>query len=544
MSGIPTSWIAKELRFGVDARQAMLRGVERITRAVAVTLGPKGRNVVIDSPEPQDAPKVTKDGVTVAKNIAFADPFENIGAKLIRHASSRTNDVAGDGTTTTSVLTWSIFAEGYKSVATGTNPMDLKRGIDRAVDVVTTNLKSQVRSISSESELKSVATISANGDAVIGALVATAVHSTGNDGVVRIVETNAAETTLEISNGLLLPSTGFLTSNFVTDIAQQRVAYNRPVYVFTSEVPVESFDVILPALQKAHQMKGALIVIAPKISGVALEALLLNNSQGNVPCCAVELSDTESLQDIPCFLGADSVATGAAVDQSSTLLFSPSTPSPKIADRAKYLRSCLERIQGAESTDALRQRLANLVSKTAVVRVGGTTDVDCSERKDRVIDAVCATRAALREGIVAGGGSALLYASTALDNLRGENDDQNTGIQIVRNAIRLPCELIANNAGLQGGVIAQKILQKNNACYGFDAQRDRYVDMFEAGIVDPLLVVRTCLSDASSVAGLMLTTEATVCADLYSGYDESRKKSQITFPLNNVAAGLEGILHN
>eukprot|EP00760_Papus_ankaliazontas_P007870 PhM_4_TR13572/c0_g1_i1/m.50198/K04077/groEL, HSPD1; chaperonin GroEL len=537
-----TAWVAKELRFGVDARYAMLRGVERITRAVAVTLGPKGRNVVIDSNDLVEPPKVTKDGVTVAKSIAFSDPFENIGAKLIRHASSRTNDIAGDGTTTTSVLTWSIFAEAYKSVATGTNPMDLKRGVDKAVEVVTEALKKQARPIATLEELTNVATISANGDHVIGELVAKAVYSTGNDGIVRILETTSLETTCEILKGLLVPTSGFVNNSFVTDIAAQKVHYDGNTLVLASEGSIESFDSVLPWLQRAKEQGLPLIVMAPKVDGVALETLMLNNTNATIKTCAVNLPDVDVLQDIMCYLGPKSVSSGVTVDEFSTLVLPPlDGVGVKTSERAQYVRSCLDRIQTEESVDAMRQRLANLVSSTGVVRVGGTTEVDCSERKDRVIDAVCATRAALREGIVAGGGSALLFASKELENLRGNNDDQDTGIQIVRHAIRLPCELIANNAGLQGGVITQRILQKNQAGYGFDAQHDKYVDMFSAGIVDPLLVVRTTLSDSSSVAGLMLTTESTVCPETFEAA-ASKEKNGVTFPLNNIAAGLEGMV--
>lgn len=516
----------KSIEFGGDARHLMLAGIERIATAVGVTLGPKGRNVIIRQPDGE--PKITKDGVTVARSIEFHDQFEDVGAKLIRQVASKTNDVAGDGTTTATILAWSIFAEGYKSVATGANPMDLKRGIDTAVSIVLDDLKEQTRPVNCLPMLENVATISANGERPLGALIAQAVQSVGVDGFISVLDGNSTSTEWCHYTGWSTEH-GFLSSSLMTDTAQLRSRLEKPLVFITVQPLSEVRDVVI--LLEATKYQGRpLVLIGTSFSEAVMQVVIHNHLNGVVQCGVVCIPEAceEEMHDVAtsCECRVEKVESIAYVDDVRCLLgeakFVEQTIDSSVicgggdtASRVRLLQSRLGRLMTEESRELVRERISKLNHTYAVIRVGGRSAIEISESKDRVIDALNAARNALAEGIVAGGGAALLHASKRLDELLLNDDemeqDRRTGIQIVRNAIRLPLKKISENAGEEGAVTVENVSEYQESSMGYDAQNGTYVDMFESGIVDPVRVVRSCVIDASSVAGLMITTEASVC---------------------------------
>jgi len=524
----------KDIKFGVEARQAMLRGVERSVAAIATTLGPKGRNVIIE--QPYGAPKITKDGVTVAKAIEFEDAFENMGAQLVKQVCNKTNDIAGDGTTTSAVLVSSIFQEGYKSVAQGTNPIDMKRGIDRAVNTILESIDQQTRPVKGRDEIEQVATISANGDREIGKLIADAMEKVGKDGVITTQDGKTVNTELELVEGMSVDR-GYLSPYFVTDAKAQKVEMEE-AYVLISAKKISSIQTLLPALNFIVRTGKPLVIVADDVDSEALTTLIFNKLQGKLKVVCVKApgfgdNKTATLQDLAIFTGAQVVGeeTGvnldaetfddailgtvkkATVTKDSTVLLSGGGDSAVVQERVGLLRSLIEAETSDYNREKMQERLAKLTGGVAVIKVGGASEVEVGERKDRITDALCATRAAAQEGIVAGGGTALLFASKALDNLLKDETltaDQRSGVKIVRNAVRLPAHKIATNAGKEGAVIVEKVLEFNTANMGYDAATDKYVDMFSAGIIDPTRVVRVSIVDSASVAGLMMTSEAAI----------------------------------
>ncbi|ORC90787.1 putative chaperonin HSP60/CNP60 [Trypanosoma theileri] len=516
----------KTILFGGDARERMLNGIERIATAVGVTLGPKGRNVIIR--QPSGEPKITKDGVTVARSVEFNDQFEDVGARLIRQVASKTNDVAGDGTTTATILAWSIFAEGYKSVATGANPMDLKRGIDIAVSVILKSLQKQKRSVKDLAMLENVATISANGERPLGKLIAAAVQAVGVNGYISVLDGNTTATEWKRYDGWSIEQ-GFISSALVTDTAELKCQLDNPL-VFITAQKLEIVGDILRLLETAKKSGRSLVIVAPEFSESVMQTIYHNHVHKVVLCgvvCTHELSE-EELHDLAscCSCVVEKVSSINLVDDVHTLLgraermeqTMDSTIIAGVADtapRVRLLQGRLDRAMTEEAKEKLRERMSKLNRTFAVIRVGGRSAVEISESKDRVIDALNASRNALSDGIVAGGGAALLHASKELDKILQSDDemeqDRRTGILIVRNAARLPMKRISENAGEEGAVTVENVAEYEDTCMGYDAQNDQYVDMFEAGIIDPVKVVTSCVIDASSVAGLMITTEASVC---------------------------------
>ena len=525
----------KEIRFGVEARQSLLRGVERIVAAIATTLGPKGRNVIIE--QAYGAPKITKDGVTVAKAIEFKEPFENMGAQLVRQVCNKTNDVAGDGTTTAAVLVASIFSEGFKNVATGSNPIDMKRGIDRAVQVIVEDLQKQTRAVSGTKDIVQVATISANGDTELGKLIGEAMEKVGKDGVITTQDGKTLITELELVEGMSIDR-GYISPYFVTDAKNQKVEFE-DASVLVSAKKISSIQSILPTLNHIARSGKPLLIIADDVDSEALTTMIFNKLQGKLKIACVKapgFGDNKSamLQDIAIFTGAQVVGddTGVQLDnekfdevilgnvkkvtigKDSTILLTGGGDTSIVKERVDLLREMISQETSDYNREKLQERLAKLSGGVAVIKVGGASEVEVSEKKDRITDALCSTRAAVQEGIVAGGGAALLHASKKLDALINSttlSKDQRAGVTIVRDAIRLPAHKIASNAGKEGAVIIEKILEQSSAEMGYDALNDKFVNMFEAGIVDPTRVVRVCIQDAASVAGLMMTTEAAVC---------------------------------
>jgi chaperonin GroEL len=524
----------KDIRFGVEARQGMLRGVQRIVDAVATTLGPKGRNVIIE--QPYGAPKITKDGVTVAKAIEFKDAYENLGAQLVRQVCNKTNDLAGDGTTTSAVLVSSIFSEGFRSIAIGTNPIDMKRGIDKAVTVIVESLNRQKRAVSSKAEIVQVATISANGDAEIGKLIGDAMEKVGKDGVITTQDGKTLNTELELVQGMSIDR-GYVSPYFVTDPKTQKCELEE-AYVLVSAKKVSSIQSILPALNFIARSGKPLVIVADDIDGEALTTMIFNKLQGKIKVVCVKApgfgdNKAASLQDIAIFTGAqvvgddtgvsletetfDEAILGSAkkvtVTKDNSILLSGGGSEAVVKERVDLLRELIAQETSDYNREKLQERLAKLSGGVAVIRVGGASEVEVGERKDRITDALCATRAAVQDGIVAGGGTALLFASKSLEALLADpslSADQKTGVSIVRNAVRLPTFRIAANAGKEGAVIVEKVLELNSSEKGYDAATDKFVNMFDAGIIDPTRVVHTCIVDASSVAGLMMTTEAAI----------------------------------
>jgi chaperonin GroEL len=520
---------AKEIRFSVDARDSMLRGVDILAHAVRVTLGPKGRNVVLD--KSFGAPRITKDGVTVAKEIELENKFENMGAQLVREVASKTSDQAGDGTTTATVLAHAIVREGAKAVAAGMNPMDLKRGVDLAVEAVIADLQKNSKNVTSNEEIAQVGTISANGDAEIGRFIADAMKRVGNEGVITVEEAKSLETELEVVEGMQFDR-GYISPYFVTNADKMRVEMEDP-YILIYEKKLSGLQELLPLLEAVVQAGKPLVIIAEDIEGEALATLVVNKLRGGLKVAAVKapgFGDRRKamLEDIAILTAGSLVsadlgiklenvtvnmlgrAKKVTIDKENTTIVSGSGKKADIAARIAQIKAQIEETTSDYDREKLQERLAKLAGGVAVLRVGGATEIEVKERKDRVDDAMHATRAAVEEGILPGGGVALLRASEVLKKVRTHNDDQKTGVEIVRKAISWPARQIAINAGEDGAVVVGKILEKDTYAYGYDAQSGEYVNMMSKGIIDPTKVVRAALQGAASVAGLLITTEAMV----------------------------------
>jgi chaperonin GroEL len=520
---------AKEVKFNVDARDRLLRGVDILANAVKVTLGPKGRNVVID--KSFGAPRITKDGVTVAKEIELSDKFENMGAQMIREVAQKTNDLAGDGTTTATILAQAIVREGVKAVAAGLNPMDLKRGIDIAVDAVVEDIQKRSKKVSTNDEIEQVGTISANGEKDIGKKIAEAMKKVGNEGVITVEESKSLETELDVVEGMQFDR-GYISPYFVTN-ADKMVAELDEPYVLLYEKKLSGLQAMLPVLEAVVQSGKPLLIIAEDVEGEALATLVVNRLRGGLKVAAVKapgFGDRRKamLEDIAILTNGQLIsedlgiklenvtldmlgkAKRVRIEKENTTIIDGSGKKADIQARVGQIRQQIEETTSDYDREKLQERLAKLAGGVAVLRVGGATEVEVKERKDRVDDAMHATRAAVEEGIVAGGGTALLYSVKALARLRAANDDQKTGIDIVRRALQIPVRIIAENAGTDGSIVIGKLLDKDNANWGYDAQSGEYVDMVKSGIIDPTKVVRLALQDAASVAGLLITTEAMV----------------------------------
>jgi len=520
---------AKEVKFHSDARERMLRGVDVLANAVKVTLGPKGRNVVID--KSFGAPRITKDGVSVAKEIELEDKFENMGAQMLREVASKTNDLAGDGTTTATVLAQAIVKEGAKAVASGMNPMDLKRGIDIAVDAVVRELKTNARKITSNSEIAQVGTVSANGDSEIGRYLAEAMEKVGNEGVITVEEAKTAETELEVVEGMQFDR-GYLSPYFVTNQDKMRVEFEDP-YILIHEKKLSNLQAMLPVLEAVVQSSKPLLIIAEDVEGEALATLVVNKLRGGLKIAAVKapgFGDRRKamLEDIAILTGGTVIsedlgiklenvtlnmlgrAKKVAIEKENTTIIDGVGSKAEIDGRVAQIRAQIEETTSDYDREKLQERLAKLAGGVAVIRVGGSTEVEVKEKKDRVDDALHATRAAVEEGILPGGGVALLRAVKALDNLDTANRDQRVGIDIVRRAIEAPVRQIAENAGAEGSVIVGKLREKAEFSFGWNAQTGEYGDLYAQGVIDPAKVVRTALQDAASVAGLLVTTEAMI----------------------------------
>jgi len=520
---------AKEVKFASDARERMMRGVDTLANAVKVTLGPKGRNVVLE--KSFGAPRITKDGVTVAKEIELKDKFENMGAQMVKEVASRTNDEAGDGTTTATLLAQSILREGAKAIAAGLNPMDVKRGVDLAVKKVVDELKSRSRKVENNSEIAQVGTISANGDSEVGRMLAQAMDKVGNEGVITVEEAKSLETELDVVEGMQFDR-GYLSPYFITDSERMRVELEDP-YILIHEKKLSNIQALVPVLEKVIQASRPLLIIAEDVEGEALATLVVNKLRGGLKVAAVKapgFGDRRKamLQDIAVLTGGQVVseeigmklenvtldtlgtARRVAITKDDTTIVDGAGEKAEIEARVAQIRQQIEETTSDYDREKLQERLARLAGGVAVIRVGGATEVEVKERKDRVDDALNATRAAVEEGILPGGGVALLYASRVLDGLTGENEDQTKGVAIIRRALQAPVRQIAANAGFDGAVVAGKLLESKDFNFGFDAQTDEYGDLIERGIVDPTKVVRTALQDAASVASLLITTEAMV----------------------------------
>ena len=520
---------AKEVKFNTDARERMLRGVDILANAVKVTLGPKGRNVVID--KSFGAPRITKDGVSVAKEIELEDKFENMGAQMVREVASKTNDLAGDGTTTATVLAQAIVKEGAKAVASGMNPMDLKRGIDKAVDAVVAELKANARKITNNDEIAQVGTISANGDSEIGRFLAEAMQKVGNEGVITVEEAKTADTELEVVEGMQFDR-GYLSPYFITNQDKMRVELEDP-YVMIHEKKLSNLQAMLPVLESAVQSGKPLLIIAEDVEGEALATLVVNKLRGGLKVAAVKapgFGDRRKamLEDIAILTGGTAIsedlgvklenvtlqmlgrAKKVVIEKENTTIVDGAGKKEEIEGRVKQIKAQIEETTSDYDREKLQERLAKLAGGVAVIRVGGATEVEVKEKKDRVDDALHATRAAVEEGVLPGGGVALLRAAKALDNIATDNVDQKHGIEIVRRAIEAPVRQIAENAGAEGSIIVGKLRENADFAYGWNAQTNEYGDMFKQGVIDPAKVVRTALQDASSVAGLLVTTEAMI----------------------------------
>ena len=520
---------AKEIRFNGDARDRMLRGIDVLANAVKVTLGPKGRNVLLN--KSYGAPRVTKDGVTVAKEIELGDRFENMGAQMVKEVATRTSDQAGDGTTTATVLAQAIVREGVKAVAAGMNPMDLRRGIDLAVASVVNDIRKVSKKVSTNDEIAQVGTISANDDREIGEMIAQAMDKVGNEGVITIEEATGFETELDIVEGMQFDR-GYLSAYFVTNAAKMLCELENP-HILLFEKKLSALQPILPLLEAVVQSGNPLLIVAEEIEGEALATLVVNKLRGGLKVAAVKAPGfgdrrKSMLEDLAVLTGGQVIsedlgiklesvtldmlgtAKKVRIDKDSTTIIDGAGEKADIAARCTQLRAQIEETTSDYDKEKLQERLAKLAGGVAIIRVGGSTEIEVKERKDRVDDAMHATRAAVEEGVVAGGGVTLLYASQRLGQLNPENDDQKVGIDIVRRALQAPARQIFANAGMEGSVIVGKLLDKGEADHGFDAQSGNYVDMIEAGIIDPAKVVRLALQGAASVAGLLITTEAMV----------------------------------
>jgi chaperonin GroEL len=520
---------AKEVKFSLDARDRMLRGVDTLADAVKVTLGPKGRNVVIE--KSFGAPRITKDGVTVAKEIELSDKFENMGAQMVREVASKQNDLAGDGTTTATVLAQAIVKEGAKAVAAGMNPMDLKRGIDLAVDAVVAELKKNARKITSNDEIAQVGTISANGESAIGKMIAEAMQKVGNEGVITVEEAKTTETELDVVEGMQFDR-GYLSSYFVTNPDKMRVELEEP-YILLHEKKLSNLQPMLPVLEAVVQTGKPLIIVAEDVEGEALATLVVNKLRGGLKIAAVKapgFGDRRKamLEDIAILTGGNVIsedlgiklenvtlgmlgtAKKVTIEKENTTIVDGAGARKDIDARIAQIKQQIEETTSDYDREKLQERLAKLAGGVAVIRVGGATEVEVKEKKDRVDDAMHATRAAVEEGVLPGGGVALLRAASVLKELNTQNDDQKTGVEIVRRAIQWPAKQIAINAGEDGSVVAGKLQEKADYAFGWNAQTGEYGDLYKWGIIDPAKVVRTAIEDAASVAGLLITTEAMI----------------------------------
>ena len=519
----------KDIHFGTEARNKMLKGVNVLADAVAVTLGPKGRNVVMD--KSFGAPKSTKDGVSVAKEVELKDKFENMGAQMVREAASKTNDVAGDGTTTATVLTRAIVTEGLKFVAAGMKPMDLRRGVDSAIEAASDAIKDSSKKVKTSAEVARVGSISANGEAEVGDMIAKAMDKVGNEGVITVEEAKGLETELDVVEGMQFDR-GYLSPYFVTN-AEKMTADLENAYILLHEKKLTNLQPMLPLLEAVVQAGRPLLIIAEDVEGEALATLVVNKLRGGLKIAAVKapgFGDRRKamMEDISILTGGQVIsedlgiklenvtvndlgtAKRISIDKENTTIVNGAGTKADIQGRCSQIRKQIEETTSDYDREKLQERLAKLAGGVAVIKVGGATEVEVKERKDRVDDALNATRAAVEEGIVAGGGLALIKAASALDKVKTANADQKAGVDIVRRALETPIRTIANNAGVDGSVIVGKIKEGKSASEGYDAQTDKFVDMFKAGIIDPTKVVRTSLQNAASIAGVLITTEAMV----------------------------------
>ncbi|PWC33660.1 chaperonin GroEL [Azospirillum sp. TSO35-2] len=520
---------AKEVKFGPSAREKLLRGVDILADAVKVTLGPKGRNVVIE--KSFGAPRITKDGVTVAKEIELADKFENMGAQMVREVASKTNDLAGDGTTTATVLAQAIVREGVTKVAAGLNPMDLKRGIDLAVETVVTDIKARAKKVTTNDEIAQVGTISANGEAEIGKMIAQAMERVGNEGVITVEEAKSLDTELDVVEGMQFDR-GYLSPYFITN-ADKMIADLENPYILLHEKKLSGLQPLLPVLEAVVQSSRPLLIVAEDIEGEALATLVVNKLRGGLKIAAVKapgFGDRRKamLEDMAILTGGQVIsedlgiklenvtvdmlgtAKKVVISKETTTIVDGAGDKADIEARCGQIRAQADETTSDYDREKLQERLAKLAGGVAVIRVGGATEVEVKERKDRVDDAMHATRAAVEEGVVAGGGTALLYATKALDKLVPVNDEQRVGIDIIRRALQAPVRQIAYNAGTDGSIVVGKLLDQNDTNFGYDAQKGEFTDLVTAGIIDPVKVVRTALQDAASIAGLLITTEAMI----------------------------------
>ncbi len=520
---------AKDIRLGTDARERMLHGIDTLANAVRVTLGPKGRNVVLD--KSYGAPRITKDGVTVAKEIELSDKFENMGAQMVREVASRTSTEAGDGTTTATILAHAMVREGVKAVAAGMNPMDLKRGVDMAVDAVVKDIQKRSKKVSTNDEIAQVGTISANGDAEIGRMLAEAMKKVGNEGVITVEEAKSLETELDVVEGMQFDR-GYISPYFVTN-AEKMLTELEDAHILLHEKKLSSLQTLLPILEAVVQSGKPLLIVAEDIEGEALATLVVNKLRGGLKVAAVKapgFGDRRKamLDDIATLTGGQVIsedlgiklenvtldmlghAKRVLIEKENTTIIDGAGKKEEIVARTTQIRAQIEDTTSEYDREKLQERLAKLAGGVAVIRVGGSTEVEVKERKDRVDDAMHATKAAVEEGVVAGGGVALLFASKVLAALNPANNDQKVGIDIVRKAIQSPVRQIAENSGVEGSIVVGKLNDKNDPNFGFDAQSGEYVDMVKGGIIDPTKVVRVALQDAASVAGLLITTEAMV----------------------------------
>ncbi|QAY95468.1 chaperonin GroEL [Methylovirgula ligni] len=543
---------AKDVRFSSDARDRLLRGVDILNNAVKITLGPKGRNVVIE--KSFGAPRITKDGVTVAKEIELSDKFENLGAQLIREVASKQNDIAGDGTTTATILASAIVREGTRAVAAGLNPMDLKRGIDLAVEAVVNDLKANTKKVTSNDEIAQVGTISANGDTSIGQIIATAMQKVGNEGVITVEEAKTAETELDVVEGMQFDR-GYLSPYFITN-AEKMIAELEDPYILINEKKLSSLQALLPVLEAVVQTGKPLLIVAEDVEGEALATLVVNKLRGGLKVAAVKapgFGDRRKamLEDIAILTGGQLIsedlgiklenvtlqllgrAKRVRIDKEATTIIDGAGAKADIESRIAQIKAQIADTTSDYDREKLQERLAKLAGGVAVIRVGGASEVEVKEKKDRVDDALNATRAAVEEGVLPGGGVPLLRASKVLDNLKTANADQKAGVDIVRKAIQTPARQIVDNSGADGAVVAGKLLENSSYTYGYNAQTAEYGDLVKLGIIDPTKVVRTALQDAASVAGLLITTEAIVT--------EQPRKEAAPAPGGGGAGGFGGM---
>ncbi len=520
---------AKDIKFSIDARDRMLRGVDILANAVKVTLGPKGRNVILD--KSFGAPRITKDGVTVAKEIELEDKFENMGAQMVREVAQKTNDMAGDGTTTATVLAQAIVKEGAKSVAAGMNPMDLKRGVEIAVAAVVKDIEKRAKKVGSSAEVAQVGTISSNGDSAIGKMIAQAMQKVGNEGVITVEEAKALDTEVEIVEGMQFDR-GYISPYFITN-AEKMVAEMEDAYVLLHEKKLSGLQSMLPVLEAVVQSGKPLVIIAEDVEGEAIATLVVNKLRGGLKVAAVKapgFGDRRKamLEDIAILTGGQLIsedlgiklenvttamlgrAKKIIIEKEKTTIVNGAGKKSEIEARVNQIKAQIEETTSDYDKEKLQERLAKLAGGVAVIRVGGATEIEVKEKKDRVDDALNATRAAVEEGIVPGGGVALLRAKKSVGKLTNDNHDIQAGINIVLKALEAPVRQIAENAGVEGSIVVNNILENKSETYGFDAQNEEYVDMIEKGIIDPAKVVRTALQDAASIAGLLITTEAMV----------------------------------